>query len=839
MHDLRLAVRALRGAPVVSVVAILSLALGIGANTAIFSLVNSLLLRTLPVRQPQQLVILGDTTDSGAQSWTYPIWDQIRAHPQLFDDAFAWSSSRFNLASGGATEFVDGVWASGGMFRTLGVPAMLGRTFTDSDDRRGVLPQSQDSPSTSRAGGTDDPVAVISYAFWQQRFGGAADAIGRTLIVERVPFTIIGVTPPDFFGPEIGRTFDIAVPVGDEPLVRGHDSFLGGRSTWWLTIMARLRPGQSIEAANAALRGVQPQIREATLPSWAPTELTGYLKDAFTMRPAAGGDSNLRRRYERPLVIIMIVVALVLLIACANIANLLLARATARRHELSVRLALGASRWRLVRQLLAESVVLSAIGAALGVLFALWGSRLLVGQLSTASNRVFLDLSLDWRVLAFTIGVSAVTALLFGTAPAFRAAGIAPMEAIKEHGRGAAGDARFGMANGLVIAQVAISVVLMVAAGLFVGTFTRLANVHLGFEHERVLVVNVNAQRTQIAPANRLATFERVRDTVRALPGVAEAALSEITPVSGAGWNNRVDVSDTPALADRQSMTYMNGVTPGWFATFGTPLMAGRLFTDRDRHSTPSVAIVNQAFVRRFLNGASPIGHTVKERGGFGRPTPASEIIGVVADAVYRNLREPIPPTMYVPFEQMEDPMPTRPSVSLAVRAMAGSPSLLARSITDAIAGVNPDLALTFRPLTDQVNASLTQERLVAMLSGFFGGLALLLAGLGLYGVTSYAVSRRRTEIGIRMALGAAPGGVVRLVLSRVSILVGAGVLLGAGVSLWASRFVETLLYGLQPRDPATLVGAAVVLSAIGALAGWLPARRASRIDPAEVLRDS
>jgi predicted permease len=300
-----------------------------------------------------------------------------------------------------------------------------------------------------------------------------------------------------------------------------------------------------------------------------------------------------------------------------------------------------------------------------------------------------------------------------------------------------------------------------------------------------------------------------------------------------------VDVSDTPALGDRQSITFINGVSPGWFATFGTPLVAGRLFNDRDRRGAPLVVVVNQAFARRFLNGATPIGHIVRSRAGLANPEAPKEIVGVVADAVYRNLREPIPPTMYVPFEQMEDEMPTRPAVGLAVRAAAGSPALLSRSIAGAIADVNPDLAITFRPLTDVVNASLTQERLVAMLSGFFGGLALLLAGLGLYGVTAYAVSRRRTEIGIRMALGAAPAGVVRLVLSRVSLLVGAGVVAGAGISLWASRFVGPLLFGLQPRDPTTIAGAAVVLSAVGAIAGWLPARRASRIDPSEVLRDS
>ena len=327
---------------------------------------------------------------------------------------------------------------------------------------------------------------------------------------------------------------------------------------------------------------------------------------------------------------------------------------------------------------------------------------------------------------------------------------------------------------------------------------------------------------------------------MRALPGVADAALSVITPVSGQGWNNNVDVSDATPLPGRQSMTFMNGITPDWFATFGTPLVAGRRFTDGDRKGAPPVAIVNQAFVRRFLNGVSPIGRTVRSRGVPGLPNKdvPKEIVGVVADAVYRNLREPVPPTTYVPMSQMNESFGLA-SVYVMVRSTTGSPALLAKSITAAAATVNPDLALTFRPLADHVNAALTQERVVAMLSGFFGGLALLLAGLGLYGVTSYAVSRRRTEIGIRMALGAAPGGVIRLVLRRVALLVGAGVIVGAGVSVWASQFVATLLYGMAPRDPVTLAGSALVLMAVGTLAGWLPARRAARIDPAEVLRET
>jgi putative ABC transport system permease protein len=827
MQDLRLAVRALRSTPIVSAVAILSLALGIGANTAMFSLVNSLLLRSLPVKEPRQLAILGDTSDQRAGYYTYAMWEEIRHRPQLFDGAFTWSSTRFNLSKGGQTEFIDGLWASGRIFDTLGVPAILGRTFSDADDRRG--------------GGPDGPVAVISYAYWQRRYDGDPRAVGQTIDIERIPFTIVGVMPPSFFGTEVGRTFDVAAPIGDEPLIRGKETFLDSRSTWWLEIMVRLKPGQALEAGQAALRGVQPQIRTAAMPpDWPQKDLETFLRDPFTLKLAATGDSTLRQRYERPLMTILFVVALVLLIACANIANLLMARATARRHELSVRLALGASRWRLARQLLVESLVMSVCGAGLGLLVARSASQLLVGQLSTPNNHVFLDLGLDWRVLAFTMLVTVATALLFGTAPAFRASDVEPMDALKEHGRSGAGDSRLGLANGLVVAQVMLSLVLVVAAGLFVRTFSSLTNLHLGFDRDRVLVTTVNAQRTEIPAAERLAAYERIRQSVAAAPGVAAAGVSVVTPVSGMSWNSRIDVSGAVALPERQRLAYFNAITPGWLDTFGTPLVAGRAFSAADAKSAPRVMIVNQTFARRFLNGASPIGHTVVTDPGGLKPSAPIEIVGMAGDAVYRSVRDPVPPTIYVPLAQFDDSRrPAPASISVSVRSASESPALLTRTIADAVARVNPDLALTFRPLADQVNASLTQERLVAMLAGFFGALALLLAGLGLYGVTSYAVSRRRTEIGIRMALGAAPAGVVRLVLTRVTILVGAGIAAGCALSLWAAQFVSALLYGLQPRDPVTMVVAATALAAVGALAGWLPAYRASRIDPAEVLRET
>jgi len=415
------------------------------------------------------------------------------------------------------------------------------------------------------------------------------------------------------------------------------------------------------------------------------------------------------------------------------------------------------------------------------------------------------------------------------------------MDAIKEYGRSLAGR-RGGLSGSLVVAQVALSLVPVVAAMLFTRTFTSLTNLDLGFDRDRVLVVSVNAERAQIDRSARLPIFERVLERVQGLPGVVQAGLSMITPASGQGWNGDVDVSNTPRLDGRQARTFRNAITPRWFAALGMRLVAGRAFTDSDRQGAPAVVIVNEAFVRRFLNGQNPIGHTVQRRVIFNRnrpdaaPPPAQEIVGVVADAIYDNLREQVPPTMFEPLEQSE--MSIVPQLALTIRT-AGSPMADARSIAAAIRDVNADLAITFRPLADYVNASVVRERIVAMLAGFFGGLALLLASLGLFGLTSYTVERRRTEIGIRMALGAAPSGVIGLVLSGTTGLVAIGIIVGGTLSLWASRFVGALLYQVEARDPATLVSAAATLATIAVIAAALPAYRASRIDPATVLRES
>jgi putative ABC transport system permease protein len=833
-QDMRLALRSLRGTPIVTTVAVVSLALGIGANTAIFSLVNGLLLRTLPVKDPARLVLVKGREPVGWAEWSYPVWEQIHHRPQLFDGALTWAPTIFNLAPGGETQFVEGLWVNGSFFEGLGVQPLLGRTLSDADDQRG--------------GGPDGPVAVISYSFWQRHFGGAPDAIGRTLPLDRVAFTIVGVTPREFFGPAVGRAFDVIVPLGDEPLLRGRETWLEVSDRPWLTIMARLKPEQTVDTATAELRAVQAQIFTGTLPeNWPREELDQYLKQTFRLIPAATGDSRLRGTYERPLLTIMVVVAIVLLIACANIANLLLARATARRHELSVRRALGASRWRLARQLLTESVLLASLGAAFGLVMASWGSHLLVRQLSTniletgpsvTTNTVFLDLSIDWHVLAFTVGIALATALFFGVVPALHASGVAPMTALNAHGRATSAHT-FGWTNGLLVAQVALSVVLVVAAGLFVRTFASLATRHVGFDRDHVLMVHVDTQRATVNPAQRTALYERVREAVRTVPGVAEAAVSLAMPVfSGPMMVVRIDqVSGDVELPEGDRRTSNNVISPGWFSTFGIPVLAGRDFTDRDRAGTPLVVVVNQAFARRFLNGASPLRHTVMANRGPLKPA-VYQIVGVVADTVYGSLRDKMPPAMYVPIAQLgEEWSPRLASVNLSVRSTGASPAMLTKSVAAAIAEVNPQLALTFRPLADEIDASVTQERIVAMLSGFFGGLALLLAGLGLYGVTAYTVSRRRTEIGIRMALGAEAKNVQWLVLRETLLLVLIGVAIGLPVALASTRLISSQLFGLKPTDPLTIVAATFLLLAVAIFAGYLPARRASRVDPMVALR--
>jgi putative ABC transport system permease protein len=831
MSDLKASLSSLRATPMVTVIIILSLAFGIGANTAIFSVVDGLLLRTLPVDRPEQLVSL--ESNERNTSWSYPSWREIQARREtLFDDAFAYRARRFNLSPQGEPDMVDGILASGNYFSVLGVTPIIGRTFELSDDRGD--------------GGPRGPVVVIGHALWQRRFGGAADVVGKTLTIERVPFTIVGVMRPGFTGVEVGRAMDLALPIETDRLLSGTNTMLERAGWVWLRVLARLKQGQTREAAEQTFRGVQPHIREVSRPPDAPPAAREqHLRLPFVVRPAAVGTSSIRSTYRQPVLVMMTVVALVLAVACANIANLFLARAAARRREMSVRLALGASRWRLARQQLVEILLLCGAGALAGLWIAQWGSRFLVQRLSTQMETVFLDVTIDWRLLAFTTFVALAAALLVGLAPAIRAAGADPIEAMRGRGRGVTGDRRIGLTGVLVSGQVALSLVLVIGAGLFVRTFIALSTTDVGFDRDPVLVVSVDSQPTGVAPPAREALFDRVLEAARAVPGVAHASLSNITPVSGMVTDYAVEVENgrkptelvllTPGQLPRDA-AYINALTPDWFATYGTRLVAGRDFDARDVASASPVAIVNETFVRRLLPDGSALGRRFRSATPRpGRPNPWIEIVGVAEDATYRRLRDELPPTFYVPIAQWaagEAPGTMR----LSVRAATGTPAHLSRSLADAIARIDPQFSLTFIPLARQIDDSLVRERLLAMLAGCFGVLALLLAALGVYGVTSYAVGSRRQEIGIRLALGARAGNVVGLMLRRALLLILIGVAAGACVALWVSRSVESLLYSVSSHDAATFVVASIVLVGVGLAAAWIPARRAARFDPARVL---
>jgi predicted permease len=813
--DIRAAYRSLRATPVVTAIALASLALGIGANTALFSILNGLVLKKLPVSAPEELVRIA------AGSWTNPIWESVRRRaPEIANGAFAWSATSFNLAPSGEVDRVDGAYASGDVFRTLGVTAAAGRLFSAADD--------------TRAFGPDGPVAVISYRLWKQRFAGDPSILGRPILIERHPFSIVGVMPASFEGTDVGRVSDVVIPLATDAWINGKETALDSRSSWWLEIWLRIPRGKTADDVAQALNAARQGMRDETLPrNWPQKFQDSYLKDPFTLLPSATGDSALRPRYAEPLTVILFVVGAVLVIACANIANLLLARATARRHEMSVRLALGASRTRLARQLLTESFLLAVGGAVLGFGVAQFASRLLIRQLSTSVSAVSLDLTPDWRMLAFTAAVSLGTAVLFGVAPAIGMSSVAPNDALKEQSRSVTGDRRFGVRNALVIAQVALSLALVVAAGLFTRSFVTLTSAPLGFDPSNLLVTTVDMRQSATTPEERRALYERVLEAARSVPGIRYAAASQITPVGGSAWNGRGNVEGGVALSGKASEYWVNPVSPGWFETYGMKLIAGRDVTAADTETSEQVVVVNETFAKRFIGSGNPIGRVMIADAEM-PDAKRARIVGVVSDAVYRNSRAGIYATVYFPFLQAG-------GVGSSFRITANSAidrQSARRALADALSRVDGRLSFSFRDLSDQVRASVAQERLVAILSGFFGALALLLAGIGLYGVTSYGVNQRRTEIAVRMALGATSTAVVRMVLVRAAWLVAIGVVIGGGLSVWAAKFVGALLFGLTPRDPMTIGAAALMLAAAAFAAGWLPARRAARLDPTAVLRE-
>lgn len=823
-HDLRYGARLLRLNPAFAVIAILSLALGVGANTAIFQLLDAVRIRTLPVKDAGELaeVRIAEPVDGRTgqfrgrrPSLTNPLWEQVRDRQQVFAEMFAWSAPTFDLTSGGEARYAQGLWVSGDFFKGLGVPALVGRTLTADDDRRGCAA----------------PPAVLSYGFWQREYAGSPSAIGRSIMLDGHSFDIVGVTPASFFGVEVGRTFDVAVPLCAEPFSRGVRTALQAKDVWFLGAMGRLKPGVTLDQARAQLTSISSSIFQATLPSYRPDDAKRYLQFKLGAYPGGTGISQLRRQYESPLWLLLATTGLVLLIACANLANLMLARATAREREIAVRLAIGASRGRIVRQLLAESLLIAAIGAAAGALLAQWLSRFMVGFLTTENNRIFVALSLDWRIFAFTAALGVLTCLIFGLVPAVRATGVAPGATMKAGSRGSTDTReRFGMRRALVVAQVALSLVLVVGALLFVRSLRNLMTLDAGFRQDGILVVNLDLRRAGVPEERRNAFFADITTRLSGLPGVTSAARAYIVPVSGSGWNNNI-VIDGKAFPDNVNF---NRVSDGYFRTMGTPLLAGRDFDSRERIGAESSAIVTELFARKFFAGQDPIGKAFQIDEPPDRPRTLNRIIGVVKDTKYTDLREEFTPLAFFAAAQEKKP---DPFLQVVMRSSAPLATITSEVIS-AVGQANGNIIVQFQTLPSMVRDSLLRERLMATLSGFFGALAALLATIGLYGVMSYTVARRRNEIGIRMALGAARSDVVRMVMREAGLLLIAGVLVGTALAVAAARTAATLLFGLHPGDPATLAMAAGGLGLVAMLASYLPALRASRLQPTEALRE-
>jgi predicted permease len=821
VQDVRYGLRTLAANPSFAATAVLSLALGIGANTAIFSMLNAMMLRSLPVEDPHRLVLV-QLAGSKQDYFTNPIWESVRDNQKAFSGALTWSTDRFDLSVGGESHFADGLWVSGDFFRVLGVPAMRGRVFTTADDVHG--------------GGHAGPVAVISDSFWKRHFGADPNILGKTVRLDRHPFTIIGVTPPWFTGLDLDRGYDVAIPIGCEPILHTDGSALAARSWWWLRILGRLKPGETPREAEERMKALAPEINRGTLPQdWDANGKQQYLKRSFALRPAATGFSDTGARYRTALFTVMAVVGLVLLIACANIANLLLARAAARQREISVRMAIGASRGRVMRQLLTESLLLSVLGAGGGLIFAVWGSHLLVRLLSKTGSELQLDVAPDLRVLAFTIGVAILTGLLFGLAPALRATSVLPNQMLKEHARGmVAGTSRFNLGKALVTGQVALSLMLLVGAALFLGTLRNLLNTDLGFSRHNVLLIGANAMQANVPKTERSGVYREIVERLREIPGVASASSSVVTPISGNTWNNKVTPEGYSSKGNDDTLVYFNRVSPGYFATMRTPLQLGRDFSEHDDLTAPRVIIINETAARRFFAQTSPIGKTIRVDLDQPDKKEVYQVIGVVKGTKYETVGEVPLASAYVAHAQDLDPWQ---SVNFEVRSEIPADRLIP-AIRSAIGGVNRGISLEFRNFETQVDESLLQPRMVALLSGFFGGLALLLAMIGLYGVTAYGVARRQAEIGIRMALGAQQGAVIWLVLRDVVAMLTVGAVLGLAASLAAGRLVASLLYGVKSYDPAPLAIAALLLGAATGIAAYLPARRAARLDPMAALRE-
>ena len=848
IQDVRYAFRMLAKSPGFTAVVVLSLALGIGANTAIFSLMDAVMLKMLPVQQPNQLVLLTwtspgwpaaihrlggnfDRDQSGRATGTafsYPIFEDVRTRNSVFSGVLGFADTeRMTVNAGGQAGLADSQYVSGDYFSSLGVRAVLGRTLLPADD-------------LSAANAT-----VISYSYWTRRFGRVPSVVGKSITLNGVSFTVVGVAPPEFFGVQPGTSIDVWIPLHTQPQVdaRWADPKEGSKFTapedWWIVMMGRLKPGINARQAQAAVDVIVRQNVLALGPQKKRFEGISLDPPRVELAPASKGLDNLRHEFSRPLFVLMGVVSLVLLIACANVANLLLARATVRQKEIAVRLALGAGRQRLIRQLLTESVVLASAGGVLGVFLAYWASGILLAFMSSGSDPVTLHVTPDLRVLGFTAGVSVLTGILFGLAPALRGTRLNLTPALKE---GASGGARrhgrrlrLGLGKALVISQVAMSLLLLMGAGLFVRTLVNLQDQGLGFDRRNLLLFRLDPIQAGYQAEKLPSLYQELQRRLAGLPGVRSVSVSDFTLINGGAWIDGILIQGyTPKPGegnDGQVGAWLNPVGPGFFGTMGIPVLLGRAIDGRDSPSAPKVAVINQTLANQCFPGSSPVGHRL---GGFGNSKPLDfQIIGVVGDAKYGQLRDKVPPTVFIAYAQNPDPGPT----SIEVRT-AGDPKQWMSAVRGAVQSLDRNLPLfDFKTQAEQIEQATFQERLFARLSSFFGLLALVLACVGLCGMMSYAVARRTSEIGIRMALGAESVGILRMVLREGFTLAVVGIAIGIPASLAALRLISTMLYGLKPTDPATVAACAFVMIVVAALAGYLPARRASRVDPMVALR--
>ena len=830
LQDLRYGVRMLLKHKGFTAVAILSLALGIGANTAIFSLIDALMLRALPVQQPEQLMLFGNADSAGItigfpdSSWdlfSYPTYREFRQRNQVFSDLAAVHSFGSRVhgiirsgRDGGELEQINAQMVSGTYFPVLGVNALLGRALDQDDD---------ETPGAH-------PVVVASYSWWQRRFGGDPSVIGNTVTIDKTAYTIVGVAPKEFFGTTVGESPDMWVPLSMEEQLPPGWKGLNNRSFQSLYLIGRLKAGVGHEQAQAETNLLFKQmLLEYSGPEPSAERMQGIQNARIELTPAGRGLSDLRRDFSLPLKLLMVVVGVVLLIACANIANLLMARAAARQQEFTVRVALGASPLRIGRQLLTESLVLALCGGAAGILIGSWGSGALVSMVSTGPQVLPLNVDPDLRVLAFTLIVSVLSAVVFGTAPAIRASRVELTASLKSNRASSTAMSRSLLGKTLLVSQVALSLLLLIGAGLFVRTLVNLEGVDTGFNRDNVLLFQIDTDSIGYKTDARLAKLYRdVEEKVSMIPGVNAASFSMFAFNQGV-WNAPVSTRRDSSTTHTEHVKN-NSVGPTFFSAMGLPLLAGRSFGAQDIETSPKVAVISDAMARRLFPNESPLG----KRFGQGGPEHSEdiEIIGVVTDAKYGNLMEDPQPMAYYPHSQ---------SIAFLKNFevnFSGQPNAIISETRRAIKEVNRDIPIgEVVRMSEHVDRSLVHQRLIANLSSFFGVLALLLACIGLFGIMSYSVARRTNEIGIRMALGAGRADVLRLVIREGLTPVLLGVCIGLPAAIIGGRLISSLLFRLSPTDPLTLVVATLLLLAVAALAGYLPARRATRVDPMTALR--